>query len=253
MNAKTDAPPPAAPSAPVQRKPRFALFIATVCGLGYIPIAPGTWGSLAGLALALVPWWTLFGTSLIVDIHLPRPIDPLFPAQIALAILTGAVGVWSANRAAEFWRAKDPQRVVIDEVSGNTSPCSSAASCPFGGKWRSPLRTQDSVSSPCTRRLAGNICSWVLYFFGCSIFGSRFRRVRRSGCRAAGVSWRTTGSPEFTPRWDCGSRGPRGCDRTTPVSCMFDAFLFRRPGLQPRRNACIIDWALAPEERLHGF
>ena len=33
------------PAAP-QRKPRLALFIATACGLGYIPVAPGTWGSL---------------------------------------------------------------------------------------------------------------------------------------------------------------------------------------------------------------
>ncbi|MGC1829599.1 MAG: phosphatidylglycerophosphatase A [Candidatus Acidiferrales bacterium] len=118
MNAKTEAPPPGAPSTPVQRKPRFALFIATVCGLGYIPIAPGTFGSLAGLALALIPWWTLYGASWIGDIHLNRPVDPLILAQIALAILTGAVGVWSANRAAAFWREKDPQRVVIDEVSG---------------------------------------------------------------------------------------------------------------------------------------
>jgi phosphatidylglycerophosphatase A len=26
--------------------------------------------------------------------------------------------VWAADRAAKFWREKDPQRVVIDEVSG---------------------------------------------------------------------------------------------------------------------------------------
>ncbi len=37
--------------ATAQRKPRLALFIATACGLGYIPVAPGTWGSLAGVVL----------------------------------------------------------------------------------------------------------------------------------------------------------------------------------------------------------
>ena len=35
-------------SAAAQRKPRLALFIATACGLGYIPVAPGTFGSSGG-------------------------------------------------------------------------------------------------------------------------------------------------------------------------------------------------------------
>ncbi len=34
-------------SATAQRKPRFALFIATACGLRYMPVAPGTFGSVA--------------------------------------------------------------------------------------------------------------------------------------------------------------------------------------------------------------
>ena len=55
-------------------------------------------------------------------------------------------------------------------------------------------------------RSTGNICCWVLYFFECSIFGSRFPRGRRNRCRAVGVSWRTIGSREFTPQWSCGSR-----------------------------------------------
>jgi len=93
------------------RKPRFALFIATACGLGYLPKAPGTFGSLAGLvcitAIALAPFrygdfrfdWWLF-------------------AHCAFFVATCAVGLWSADRAAKFWQLKDPQRVVIDEVSG---------------------------------------------------------------------------------------------------------------------------------------
>ncbi len=32
-------------------KQRFAVFIATAAGLGYLPKAPGTWGSLAGVAI----------------------------------------------------------------------------------------------------------------------------------------------------------------------------------------------------------
>ena len=113
------------------RKPRFALFIATACGLGYIPIAPGTFGSLAGLLLTLFPWWAWisatavyiavkhFGAGVFISERAgPLESDPFLLSQIVLALLTATAGVWSARRLAEFWSTKDPQRVVIDEVSG---------------------------------------------------------------------------------------------------------------------------------------
>src|ERR1700730_18820873 len=73
MTSETDRPPSgenppsvSAPSPPAtespQRKPRFALFIATAAGLGYLPKAPGTWGSLAGLAFAIAPSCLYFGS-----------------------------------------------------------------------------------------------------------------------------------------------------------------------------------------------
>ena len=122
MTAKTDWPSPATPSIEnhslPERKPRLAIFIATAGGLGYLPKAPGTWGSLAGLALAIAPFWA----TLVTDLHLNgRPWqsnDTVLGTQLVLTVLVGALGVWSASRAAEFWRIKDPQRVVIDEVSG---------------------------------------------------------------------------------------------------------------------------------------
>lgn len=104
----------------VQRKPRFALFIATACGLGYIPAAPGTFGSLLGALIFLFttrapyPRGYDFG---------PQP-SLLHLAWIAcwmilpvLIILSG-LGVWASNRVAKFSGKKDPQFVVIDEVSG---------------------------------------------------------------------------------------------------------------------------------------
>jgi phosphatidylglycerophosphatase A len=39
-------------------------------------------------------------------------------SNLVLLLLTGAVGVWAARQAAAYWRRKDPQEVVIDEVSG---------------------------------------------------------------------------------------------------------------------------------------
>ncbi len=51
----SDAATPTASPATAGRKPRFALFIATACGLGYLPKAPGTLGSLAGVCTCF-PW-----------------------------------------------------------------------------------------------------------------------------------------------------------------------------------------------------
>jgi phosphatidylglycerophosphatase A len=117
-------------SVTAERKPRFALFIATACGLGYIPVAPGTWGSAAGIVLTLLPWWGFLSISAIITdallgngyaiagVHLQHGLDPFLWSQIGLALVTAALGVWSATCAAKSWQQKDPQRVVIDEVSG---------------------------------------------------------------------------------------------------------------------------------------
>ncbi len=112
-----------------KRKPRFAIFIATAAGLGYFPKAPGTFGSLAGLALAILPMWVLFGLAG-VDIAAKHGddgfflmvshwySDPFLWIQTILTVLVSGVGIWSATRASQFWQQSDPQRVVIDEVSG---------------------------------------------------------------------------------------------------------------------------------------
>jgi phosphatidylglycerophosphatase A len=116
-----------------QHKPRFALFIATACGLGYIPVAPGTWGSLAGVGVAFVLSQLvqiLILPFIFKSIHfdgigfdLPRavgkyPFNPnLVPLTLGLLVIA-AIGVWASGRAAKFSNTKDPQFVVIDEVSG---------------------------------------------------------------------------------------------------------------------------------------
>ena len=56
----------------------------------------------------------------------------------------------------------------------------------------------------------GNIYSWALYFFVCSIFGSRSPRGKPNRSPAAWESWRMIGSREFTRRWACGSRERSG-------------------------------------------
>jgi phosphatidylglycerophosphatase A len=105
------------------RRPRVSLAIATAFGLGYLPKAPGTFGSLGGLVLATFPFWFMLLGAFVMggmDIHFHEPLtmDPLIFIQCLLAAAVALIGVWTAHRAAKYWSLKDPQRVVIDEVSG---------------------------------------------------------------------------------------------------------------------------------------
>ena len=81
---------------------RLAVWIGTVGGLGYFPIAPGTVGSAAGVAVyAAFVYWSV----------------PL-AAQCATIVLMSLVGIWAAAGTATFLGREDPGPVVIDEVAG---------------------------------------------------------------------------------------------------------------------------------------
>ena len=102
-------------------KDYLALAIAT-CGVGYLPLAPGTWGSLVGFGLYLLVRGALM--KLLFDIA-PRfrlNLFHLFYAVIAFEMLVAIgltlVGVWAASRTEKMSGKKDPSKVVIDEVAG---------------------------------------------------------------------------------------------------------------------------------------
>ena len=137
MSAKTDpafSDGPAANSqdeplpVPPPTNPHFALFMATAGGLGYFPRAPGTLGSVVGLLVALLPSWIFFGLAAATvaathgaSIFLTASsayFDPFLAAQIVLTLFIAALGVWASDRVSHRFREKDPQYVVIDEVSG---------------------------------------------------------------------------------------------------------------------------------------
>src|SRR5581483_11814485 len=82
---------------------RLANLISTWFGCGYAPAAPGTAGSLGGLAIAILlhqlgnfPAWGFF----------------------LLAAGAFAPAVWAATRTARFLGIQDPGMVVVDEVIG---------------------------------------------------------------------------------------------------------------------------------------
>jgi phosphatidylglycerophosphatase A len=126
MSPNTDARPEAEAAG---HKPRFAYALATVLGIGYLKPAPGTWGSLAGLLFAVIchpfSWYFFVGhgmkSSMGIDPRLlsgsPGTALLLIPTIAAWAVVA-LLGVRSSAQVASFANVKDPQYVVIDEVSG---------------------------------------------------------------------------------------------------------------------------------------
>jgi phosphatidylglycerophosphatase A len=109
------------PRAQRSTKDYVALAIGT-CGVGYLPIAPGTWGSLVGVGVYLL---LQFSTFRIIDLlsspnSLARFLSlPIFiAAGLVLIVLIAIVGIWAASRTEKLLGRKDPGKVVIDEVAG---------------------------------------------------------------------------------------------------------------------------------------
>lgn len=122
MNTKTDAAPAEPP-----RKPRLSLFFATAGGVGYLPKAPGTWGSLVGIAVysgvvAIISILVLIfapGVALVGEFALSASAAIAFDSiAIGIGVAIAILGVAASTRVARFTLNKDPQFVVIDEVSG---------------------------------------------------------------------------------------------------------------------------------------
>jgi len=85
--------------------PLWATLVATFFGVGRLKPGPGTWGSLATLAV-----WAVLSHFL--------PSTWVIPVNIALALVTVAVGIPAATLVARASGRKDPQFVVIDETAG---------------------------------------------------------------------------------------------------------------------------------------
>ncbi len=78
----------------------FPLAVATAFGVGYVPFAPGTAGSLVGL----IAWWALS----------PRSIW-LQGFVIVVLLIVGSI---CASVAERHFDRSDPGQVVVDEVMG---------------------------------------------------------------------------------------------------------------------------------------
>ena len=80
---------------------KLARALATGAGVGLVPVAPGTFGSLWGLLLAACLQWLEW------------------PLAIHVAVLVGllAIGVPICGRAARSYGSRDPGKIVYDELA----------------------------------------------------------------------------------------------------------------------------------------
>ena len=88
----------------VSQLPLTIRLLAGVGGLGWFPLAPGTAGSVAGLALYVL-----------------MPLN--LPIQLAMLLCITILSVWSAGKAQQAAKEHDPSFVVIDEVAGQWVAC----------------------------------------------------------------------------------------------------------------------------------
>ena len=156
---KSPAPGPRPPA------PKLAMLIASFLGAGYSPFAPGTAGSAAALAIAILLGW-----------------NPLWFAVLAAAALAPAI--WAAGRAEVHKGVEDPSLVVVDEAVGQWIAIAGATTL----NWKSFLaafvlfRLFDIFKPPPVRQLerlhggvgivmddvmAGVYAALVLFLAGC--------------------------------------------------------------------------------------
>ena len=80
---------------------RFGVFVATCGYLGYVPFAPGTFGSALGLAV----FFAVRSTG-------------SMSVEVAVILALFAIGIWSGTQAEHHFGGIDPAPVVMDEVVG---------------------------------------------------------------------------------------------------------------------------------------
>ncbi len=81
------------------------LLVGTSFGLAYLPVAPGTWGALPGVAIFVL---IIKGTPAAYHTWL------IGLAMVLVSVLTIALSPW----AERHWQVKDPRKYVPDEVAG---------------------------------------------------------------------------------------------------------------------------------------
>jgi phosphatidylglycerophosphatase A len=114
MSETTEPSPAARPRASLG-----AILLATAGCVGYAPFAPGTFGSLEGVFI----YWLIVrrGGLWSTVVSYPHGVAVASPLLIWVIVVTGFISGFGLLASHDVWREtgqKDPQYVVIDEVSG---------------------------------------------------------------------------------------------------------------------------------------
>ena len=85
--------------------PWFPKLIATSFGVGFLPVAPGTWGAI----LAIILWLPLY---LLCE-------NPwiIFGVTLAATVVYTIAGTWASTESEKYW-GKDPVVACADETVG---------------------------------------------------------------------------------------------------------------------------------------
>ena len=102
----------------------LALAIATF-GVGYLPVAPGTWGSLVGV-----------GIYLLLRLGLGDRGFTFFAIEVVVILLITFSGIWAASQTERITGKKDPGKVVVDEVAGQLISLLPVALLPSWSSWK---------------------------------------------------------------------------------------------------------------------
>lgn len=125
----------ASPQSARSAKDYLALAIAT-CGVGYLPLAPGTWGSLVGVGLYLlleaVSLRLLFARAARNSLTMMSVETPRLALLLVVVFVVTMAGIWAATRVERLLGRKDPSVVVIDEVAGQLIALLSAPTLVYG-------------------------------------------------------------------------------------------------------------------------
>lgn len=94
----------------------FSIALATF-GVGFIPFAPGTWGSAVGVVIFLLVR-KIELDYLAIHSSTGQAGAWLYAANSIFLLAFCWAGIWASTRAAQIFQKKDPSYVVVDEVMG---------------------------------------------------------------------------------------------------------------------------------------
>ena len=91
----------------------------TTCGVGYLPLAPGTWGSLVAVGVYIL-LANIFGAYRFAPGSTGSEfmIATVHAVLLISFLLFSLLGVWAAGRSTDLFGDLDPSQAVVDEVIG---------------------------------------------------------------------------------------------------------------------------------------